>query len=174
MQPASTTTGAPPRTGRDARGRTRRRAMGARARSRRRFAEIGRSIGDLLDAAPARTVRAAEVLAARLDAVPDDRALAVDAARRQRLDRALERIERVGGPTDRDLECFVVGVSAALAGCHAGLRCNAYADRALPDGSSRAVSRSFDCLALGARSVSAARWSTCSGTGAASPDRTTS
>ena len=88
---------------------------------------VGRPIDDLPHAAPPRAVRAAEVLAARLDAVPDDRTLAVEAARRERLDRALEGVERVGGPTDRDLERFVIGVAAALTWRHGPEVCNEHA-----------------------------------------------
>src|SRR5689334_2840589 len=51
------------------------------------------AIGDVLDPGLAGAVRAAEVLAARLDAVTDDRHLAMQATRREHLDRALERVE---------------------------------------------------------------------------------
>jgi hypothetical protein len=60
-------------------------------------------------------MRTAEVLAARFHAMADDRHLAVVTARRERLDRALERIEDVSRSSDPELEGLVVGISAALA-----------------------------------------------------------
>src|SRR5262245_48187853 len=79
---------------------------------------IGRAIIDVLDAVLPRAVRAAEVLAARLEAVADDRHLAVHAARCEDVNRTLERIEDVSGASDLELERLVVGIAAALAVLH--------------------------------------------------------
>src|SRR5687767_8796182 len=75
-----------------------------------RRAAVGRPVGDLGHPGLPRTVSAAEVLPARLHAMTDNRHLAVNAARREDLDRALERVEHVAGAADRDLERLVVGV----------------------------------------------------------------
>jgi len=77
------------------------------------------AIRDLGDAFLARTMCAAEVLAARLHALPDDRHLAVKAPRREYVDRAGKGIKHMGRAADRDLERLVVGVAASLAGLHA-------------------------------------------------------
>lgn len=83
--------------------------------SRRGNAAIRCAIGDLLDAHLAGTMRAAEILATRFHAVTDDRYLAVEAARREYVDRALKRIEEVRCSSDRELEGLVVSVAAGLA-----------------------------------------------------------
>src|SRR5688572_24462592 len=67
------------------------------------------------DARALRTVLAAVEVAARLHAVPDDAHTAGIAARRQRLDRALEAVERMGLAIHPDLERLVVVVTAQLA-----------------------------------------------------------
>ena len=89
------------------------------------------AIDDLGDAGLTCAVSAAEVLTARFHAVTDDRHLAVIAPRGERVDCACERIEHVGGPTDRDLERLVVGVAAALASLHAQAMCKEKAVRVL-------------------------------------------
>jgi len=65
-------------------------------------------------------VGAAEHRSVGFDAVTDDRASAVLTARRQGMDRALERVERVLLASGHDLERLVVLVSADLAGRHRG------------------------------------------------------
>lgn len=79
---------------------------------------IGSAVQHIADAGLARAMRTAEVLAARLHAMADDRHLAVVAARREHVDGALKRVEDVRGPADLELECLVVGVAAALAVFH--------------------------------------------------------
>src|SRR5689334_8797720 len=91
-------------------------------RSGRRDALVGRTVQDLLDALLAGAVRAAEELAARLEPVADDRHLAVEAARRDGLDRALERVEHVRRSPDRELERLVVRIAARLTGLHGHCR----------------------------------------------------
>src|SRR5688572_7619776 len=63
----------------------------------------------------ASAARAAVEGALRLDAVADHATLAMCARRRERVDRALERIERVPRSVDQDLEALVVVVPAGVA-----------------------------------------------------------
>src|SRR3954463_15270529 len=109
---ASIASGARHRTGPD------RRAPAHGRASRVCAVAVVRAVLDLFDPRGARAVRTAEVLPARLHALPDDRHLAVKAARRERVDRALEAVEHVDGPSDRDLERLVVAVAAAFALLH--------------------------------------------------------
>src|SRR5690242_19488383 len=71
-----------------------------------------------LDAFAFGAVIAAEERAAFLEAVAEDAAAAVLAARRQRLDRTLEAVERVRPSIHRHLKRLVVVVAAGFAGRH--------------------------------------------------------
>ena len=53
-------------------------------------------------------------------AVADDAAVAMAAQGREHLDRTLEGVEGMGFAVHRDVEAFVVGVSAAFTGFHDG------------------------------------------------------
>src|SRR3954467_7142659 len=70
------------------------------------------------DAAHFSAVVAAVHLAAGFNAVTDDVAIAVVAFGRQRVDRALETVERVTFTLGDDLERFLVIVAADFAACH--------------------------------------------------------
>src|SRR4029453_12518753 len=86
----------------------------SRSRSRRRadaIAQAGYANG--LGA-----VLAAEEGAVLLEPVADDADAAVLAGRRQRVDRAFETVEGVGGTVHADLKCLVVVVSAGFASGH--------------------------------------------------------
>src|SRR4051794_2390003 len=72
----------------------------------------------VFDAAHFGAMVAAVHLAAGFDAVADDVAIAVMAFRRQRVDRALETVERVTFTLRDDLERFFVVVAAYFAACH--------------------------------------------------------
>ncbi|CAH0064598.1 protein of unknown function [Stenotrophomonas maltophilia] len=61
---------------------------------------------------------AAEDLAVSLDTVSDDGAIAVGAARGERMDRAFERIERAATPALVKGEALVVVVAAHITGSH--------------------------------------------------------
>src|SRR4051812_11790673 len=113
---ASIASGARHRTGPD------RRAPAHGRASRVCAVAVRRAVPDLFDSRGARAVRTAEVLPARFHALPDDRHLAVKAAWRERVDRALEAVEDVDSSSDRDLEGLVVLVAAALALLHAPAR----------------------------------------------------
>src|SRR5262245_5061820 len=63
-------------------------------------------------------VGATEDGSARFDAVAEDGAPTVLAAGRERMRSALETVEHVGFTADPHLECFVVVVTADLAGRH--------------------------------------------------------
>src|SRR5438874_2484951 len=78
-----------------------------------------RAVGDALHALLARAVGAAVDRSVRLDAVPDDPAVAVIAGRREGVDRALEGVERVRLAVADDLERLVVLVPAYLTLAHA-------------------------------------------------------
>lgn len=85
------------------------------------------------------TVRATEHHAIRLQAVPDDPALAVRAARRKEMDCAFEAVERLDVTTEVDLERFVVVVATRVADghvCSNSLR--------IPPGSPGAAQRATD------------------------------
>src|SRR5262249_6383250 len=86
--------------------------------SGRSFAAVVRAIRNIGDAGLTRAVSAAEILAARLHTVPDDRHLALMASWCERVDRALERVERVRRTADRDIERLVVVVEADFAHFH--------------------------------------------------------
>ena len=72
------------------------------------------SIAQLVFADLARAMCAAENLAGRFHAVPDNFASAMRAFRRKDLDRALKAVEDVLLPLGHDLEGFIVVVSAEL------------------------------------------------------------
>src|SRR6266436_6628656 len=74
-------------------------------------------VPDLLRAGLVRAVSAAVDAAVLLRPVADDAAAAVGALRRERLDGALEAVERVRGASHRDLERLVVLVSADFTAC---------------------------------------------------------
>jgi hypothetical protein len=76
------------------------------------------TVGEFVRACFARAVSTAIDSAFRFEAVPDDPALAGRADRRQRLNRAFERIERVLPALERYFEGFVVRVSAGTARAH--------------------------------------------------------
>ena len=104
--------------------RRRRRRRGAPGRRRSRTSSRARAvlvrsvlgaIAHLGHARLVRAVRAAEGPPLGLGAVPDHAAPAVGAARRERLDRALEAVEHVALPGGLDLERLVVLVPADLA-----------------------------------------------------------
>src|SRR5262249_42827030 len=89
-------------------------APGSRYRSRRRADAIAQGryangLGAML---------AAEEGAVLLEPVADDPDAAVLAGRRQRMDRAFEAVEGVGGTVHADLKCLVVVVSAGFASGH--------------------------------------------------------
>ncbi len=66
-------------------------------------------------------VRAAVDVYAALDAVPDNSDTAVSARRRERMNRALERIEIVRLPVDGHRDRMRVFISTGLAACHGAL-----------------------------------------------------
>ena len=66
-------------------------------------------------------VRAAVDVDAALDAVPDNSDTAMSARRRERMNRALERIEIVRLPVDGYRDRTRVFISTGLAACHGAL-----------------------------------------------------
>jgi hypothetical protein len=76
------------------------------------------SVAQTLDTLALGAVVAAVERAALLEPVADDPDAAVLAGRRERVDRALEAVERVRFAVHRDLKCLVVLVTAGLAGRH--------------------------------------------------------
>src|SRR5262249_28038094 len=73
------------------------------------------------DANGLRAMLAAEECAVLLEAVPDDADAAVLAGRRQRMDRALEAVEGVGGAVHGHLKRLVVVVSTSFTSGHDNL-----------------------------------------------------
>jgi hypothetical protein len=103
---------------------------GAKLRLNRRFAADRdgtsphgtRSTGHVIDSSvftgPARAMRTAVKVGPHLNAVTDDATIAVLANRREHVDRAFERIERVRLPAEDDVKGMFVAISAVFTGFH--------------------------------------------------------
>jgi pimeloyl-ACP methyl ester carboxylesterase len=91
---------------------------GLGVRRLRRAGARADAVAQPADAGLGRAVHAAVERALRLDAVAEDAAVAMRAMRREHVDRALERVERVRAPAHRDGERLVVLVAAMVAAWH--------------------------------------------------------
>src|SRR5688572_33274693 len=80
------------------------------------------AVAQAVDAGGFGAMRAAVDHAVPFHAVADHRAAAVRTPRREKVDRALEAVERVGPPGEHDVEGLVVGVPAGCADSHRGQR----------------------------------------------------
>src|SRR5258706_13740441 len=81
------------------------------------------AVVEAADTGPPGAIRTAEHPPLRLDSVADDLAPAVRALRRQRMNRALETVERMCRTSHRHVKGLVVVVAANTAGCHVASLC---------------------------------------------------